>query len=324
MKKSFLLFIPIFITSFLFAQTEELIIKKSAKGFYVDHKVTPKENFYSIGRLFNVPAKGIAAYNVLDMNKGLSIGQVIRIPLTDSNFSQKTNSGTPVYYKAAEKETLSHISSANNKITLANLRNWNNLSNDNIASGAKLIVGFLISREMPEVVIVKKEEPLVTPPKKDDKVASPNSKIMQVVSPDSASITSNKKDEKKPVIKDETGKEEKKTVMQKMPEDGFFKTYFEQQVKTYPLSKEETITSGIFKMVDGMKEAKYYALIDGVEPGTIIKVINPANNKTVYAKVLGEMKGIRQNEGLNMRISNTAASALEITEQDKFIVKVNY
>ena len=73
-----------------------------------------------------------------------------------------------------------------------------------------------------------------------------------------------------------------------------------------------------------MKDAKYYALIDGVEPGTIIIVTNPANDKLVYAKVLGEMKGIRQNQGLDLRISNAAASALEIPETDKFIVQVNY
>ena len=106
--------------------------------------------------------------------------------------------------------------------------------------------------------------------------------------------------------------------------DGFFKTGFVQQVKTYPLSKEETVTAGIFKTTSGWSDAKFYALIDGVEPGTIIRVINPNNNKEVYAKVLGQMSGIRQNQGLNLRISNAAASALEIPETDKFIVKVNY
>jgi hypothetical protein len=64
--------------------------------------------------------------------------------------------------------------------------------------------------------------------------------------------------------------------------------------------------------------------MDGVQPGTIIKIINPENNKAVFAKVLGEMAGIRQNEGYNIRISNAAAAALQIQEQDKFIVKVNY
>jgi hypothetical protein len=39
---------------------------------------------------------------------------------------------------------------------------------------------------------------------------------------------------------------------------------------------------------------------------------------------LGEMSGIKQNEGLNLRLSSAAASALQVTETDKFIVKVNY
>ncbi|MES1218374.1 MAG: hypothetical protein ABUT20_22905, partial [Bacteroidota bacterium] len=99
---------------------------------------------------------------------------------------------------------------------------------------------------------------------------------------------------------------------------------FVQQVKKYPLSKEETVTAGIFKTTSGWSDAKFYALIDGVEPGTIIKVVNPDNNKEVYAKVLGQISGIRQNQGLNLRISNSAAAALEIAEMDKFIVKVNY
>ena len=43
-----------------------------------------------------------------------------------------------------------------------------------------------------------------------------------------------------------------------------------------------------------------------------------------YAKVLGEMSGIRQNQGYDVRISNAAASALNVSETDKFIVRVNY
>ena len=53
-------------------------------------------------------------------------------------------------------------------------------------------------------------------------------------------------------------------------------------------------------------------------------MINPVNSKTVYAKVLGKISGIRQNQGLNLRICDAAASVLEISATDKFIVKVNY
>ena len=64
--------------------------------------------------------------------------------------------------------------------------------------------------------------------------------------------------------------------------------------------------------------------MDGIEPGTIVKITNPSNNRIIYAKLLGDMNGLKENQGLNIRISNAAASALDIAETDKFIVKLNY
>ena len=64
--------------------------------------------------------------------------------------------------------------------------------------------------------------------------------------------------------------------------------------------------------------------MDNVEPGTIVRITNPDNNKAIFAKVLGEMSGLRQNQGLEVRISNAAASALNVSDTDKFIVKVSY
>jgi hypothetical protein len=61
-----------------------------------------------------------------------------------------------------------------------------------------------------------------------------------------------------------------------------------------------------------------------VEPGTIIRIVNPNNNKAVYAKVLDKMTGIRQNQGYNIRISNAAATALDIADSEKFFVRVHY
>src|SRR5574338_1367627 len=161
MKRAVLFFLfQIVVDSFLFAQTEELTLRSGDKGFYVEHKITPKENFYSLGRSFNVPPKYLAAYNSLDMAKGLSIGQMIRIPLSDTNFSQNVNEGMPVYAIAGEKESLSRISSRNNKVSIENLKAWNDLSGDNAGANKKLIVGFLISGELAKsnsIVIAKKE-----------------------------------------------------------------------------------------------------------------------------------------------------------------------
>jgi LysM repeat protein len=318
MKKFILsLFCCVLAISFVAAQKNELLLKSNDKGVYLDHKVAAKESFYSLSRLYNVHPKFIASFNKLDMAKGLQIDQKLRIPLTDTNFTQKGNTGTPVYYKAKEKEGLMKVSKENNGVLLSNLRVWNNLSSDEVKEGTKLIVGFLISKEMPSVTItpkVIKEEPVAVKVVEDPKVVTPKTEEPPVV-----------KEEPKPVIK-----EEPKPVVkvEERPaantDQGFFKSHFEQQIRKSPISKDATVTAGIFKTTSGWQDAKYYLLIDAVQPGTIVKVINPTNNKAVYAKVLGEMSGIRQNEGLNIRISNAAASVLQITEQDKFIVKVNY
>lgn len=122
--------------------------------------------------------------------------------------------------------------------------------------------------------------------------------------------------EDKPVVKTE-----EKTIP---GGQGYFRSHFEQQIRKSPITKDETVTAGIFKTTSGWQDEKYYILIDAVAPGTIIKIVNPTNSKAVYAKVLGEMSGIRQNQGYNIRISNAAATALQVTEQDKFIVKINY
>ena len=136
------------------------------------------------------------------------------------------------------------------------------------------------------------------------------------------------KKEEPPVVKEEPKKTD--PVVTKQPETindegtGYFKNNFFQQVKASPVKKEQTVTSSIFKTISGWQDGKYYLLINGVEPGTIVKITNPSNSKTVYAKVLYSMDKIRENQGVDIRISDAAASTLAVSETDKFILKVNY
>ena len=313
MKKYFLsLFLFFAATLFLNAQKNDLMVKSGDNGLYLLHKVAPKESFYAIGRLYNVSAKYLASYNKLDMNNGLQIDQKILIPLTDTNFKQTGNSGTPVYYKVDDEKDIAKISAANKNVSLENLNAWNDLWEDKVKKDMKLIIGFLNSKEMPSVTIKSKskvEEPVV---KTEEMPIIPVANI----------------EKKKPSENEETKKVEPVTKEEIKPttssSEGYFKNDFEKQIKITAVTKDQTVAAGIFKTTSGWTDAKYYMLMDGVQPGTIIKIINPENNKAVFAKVLGEMAGIRQNEGYNIRISNAAAAALQIQEQDKFIVKVNY
>ena len=329
MKKFMFLFsLVISLPLFMFAQQTELIVKSSDKGLYLEHIVAPKEGLFSLGRLYNVHPRHIAKYNGLDISKGLVLAQVIKIPLTDTNFNQKTNNGVPVVYKVGEKEGLLRVSTVNNKVPMESLRNWNNLSSDNVNFGTKLVVGYLVSKEMKAApsVAVEKKEPVVEKPKTDPPKVVKDESVKTV----ELTMVEEKKEEPAPPPPPiQTKQPEKKMEatnalkIETSPE-GFFKWHFEQQSKQHPVSKDETVTSGIFKTTSGWSDAKYYLLIDGVQPGTIVKITNPTNNKYVFAKVLGQMEGINLNKGLNIRISNAAASNLGVTETDKFIVKVNY
>jgi hypothetical protein len=344
MKKLFLLSVLFSATVFCAdAQPVELIIKSEGKSLYLDHTVSPKEGLYAIGRLYNVHPKFIADYNKMDLYAGLTIGQVIHIPLTDTNFTQKATSGIPVYYSAGENEGLLKVSNANNKVALQKLRDWNGISGDKITAGKKIVVGFLVSKEMTAVAANNrvKQQPVKQEEKQVVKAEPEKEKEIKLVPADEKKVVKTVPAEDKPVVKPEPVKEtmqevkqeakktapvfaKEETVVPASTEQGYFKRSFEQQIKTSPASKNTTVTSGIFKTTSGWQDAKYYLLIDDVATGTIVKIINPENNKAVYAKVLGEMNGIRQNQGLNIRISNAASTALGVSDTEKFILKLNY
>ena len=337
MKKLLILILPLFICASAISQ--DLMIKSGSKGLYLEHKVAPKEGLFPIGRMYNVHPRHIANFNGIDFNKGLAIGQQVNIPLSDTNFKQTVNKGVPVYYKASEKESLANIS-VKSKAPVNNLRGWNNISTDNVAEGTKLIVGFLITNEMQNKVVTITPKPIVVEEsvsnvKKQEasEKKQPTSDVKTGVVVEESVSNVKKQEESKKQTEPEIKKEEpKKTepVVVKQPETikddgtGYFKNNFYQQIKTSPLTKEQTLTSSIFKTTSGWQDGKYYLLINGVEPGTIVKITNPSNSKIVYAKVLYAMDKIRENQGVDIRISDAAASTLAVSEMDKFILKVNY
>ena len=134
MKKSLLAVMFLLSTYLVFAQAQ-LQVQSNARGLYVKHTVAPKENFYSIGRLYSISPKDIAAFNSVDMAHGLSIGQTLMIPLNGSNFSQTDKKGLPVFYIVGNNEGLLKVSQKNNNVLLSNLREWNKLNSDAVSAG---------------------------------------------------------------------------------------------------------------------------------------------------------------------------------------------
>src|SRR5690606_25332324 len=126
MKK--ILAILFFLPMFALAQKKE-----------INHIVGPKESLTSIGRTYNINGRTLAEYNNIDYDKGLSIGQVLKIPVSAETTVPKNvhaapatkvnESGNPIYHKVLQGEGLYGIS-RNYNVSIEQIKKWNNLSTD--------------------------------------------------------------------------------------------------------------------------------------------------------------------------------------------------
>ena len=324
------------ITGFIFfyntssAQEKLLVAEGASPNLYIDHIVAPKENYYSVGRMYNISPKELAPYNKLTFEQGLSLGQRIKIPLNQNNFSQgegpKENEVlVPVYHVMQPKEGLYRVSLNYNKVPLDELKKWNKLSGDAVSTGTKLIIGYLR--------VVKDQSPLasqamntsapITKPTEQKKVKTTVPKEVVTTTDDTKKI----KEVPKPINtpKDNTPKDntpEIKTSGTINFNGGKFKSLYSDQVK----NKSTVIESGsaaTFKTTSGWQDGKYYCFHNTALPGTIVKVTNSVNGKSVYAKVLDAIPDIKQNSGLLIRLSNSAAEELGATDS-KFDCQISY
>lgn len=307
------------------AQNTPLVAEGVSPNLYLSHTVQAKENYYSIGRMYNISPKEIAPFNNLQLEKGLSLNQVLKVPLQEINFLQTGNAAAdevliPVYHTVIEKEGLYRISVNYNKVLLETLKHWNNIKSDAVPQGTRLIVGYLkvktalsplasMAKTKPadiaikEQSVVKKETPVVV------KEVEPIKKNISVIK--EPVVVPAKKDP--PVVVKEVEPVQSKVVTSKTFNGGFFKTVFDQQQKKDAVVNENGIAA-VFKSNSGWQDGKYYCLHNSAAPGTIIKITNTANGKTVYAKVLDVIPDIKQNNGLLIRISNAAAQELGVGE----------
>lgn len=301
------LFLMLFVLPFAVkAQEGPLMISGTGENLYLNHTAAAKENFYSIGRLYNVSPKEIAPYNNLSMDKGLSIGQTIKIPLKAVNFSTTgTASGdeamVPVYHAVLPKETLYQLSSHYNKVPVASLKAWNNLSGDGVSEGQNIIVGYLKVKKSLSSFVQAAVAPAASPTVKAAviKTEVPNKKVEALKDEAKEEVTALPKEvakKAKPVQATAGAGSDNNT--------GVFKSQYSNT------GKDESGTAGIFKSTSGWEDGKYYCLHNTATQGTILKITNTATGKFIYAKVLDGFPDLKQNNNLILRLSNAGADAI--------------
>lgn len=325
------------------AMSQELIIEGSGTGkLYLIHKVKASEGLYAIGRQYHVDPTVLASYNGISPNKGLSLNQLIKVPLSAANFSQDpkaatASSATPVYYKVKASEGLYRIGINHNKVAIDLIKKWNGLNSDVLNTGQNLIIGYLTGG----TGLAANDKPAQTPAEQKPVVASSDTKT----TPPPANNTGTEKTTPvnrgtaKAVLEPvkEATKPATETVPNKPPTTpktnqpvylpkgtSYFQSAFEDEIKRGRTVKTSTLNGGVFKSTSGWQDGKFYILMNNIPTGTLVKVHHIGSNKVVFAKVLGEVPDMKQNSGLSFRLSNAAAAELGVSEDTRFNVEVTF
>ncbi|MBS1666990.1 MAG: LysM peptidoglycan-binding domain-containing protein [Bacteroidetes bacterium] len=309
-------------------QTHSLFAYQEAGKAYLLHSVVAKENWYSVGRIYNISPRDLAPFNGLTLEASLKIGQELKIPLTANNFSQNGKKDAdetfvPVYHLVEANETMGSISAIYNRVPSVNLERWNRIKKDGIKEGMKLIVGYLkvksslsylanegVRNSDVAILSSSKPEPVQQKPDPVKPIKAEEKPLEKLPKAEPSNPPSN--ENAKPIFTRTNS-----TSNTNRFNGGYFAAEYNDG------NNKLNGLAGTFKSTSGWNDGKYYVLINNVPVGTIIKVIAPATQKSVYAKVLGQLPDMKESEGLTIRISNAAASDLG-EDEGKFNVVVMY
>jgi len=324
-----------------YSQSPQLKIEGTQGKFYLTHTVVAKENWYSIGRLFNCPPHDIASFNNMNFDKPLEVATVLNIPLTSGNFDQKqlkttSESLIPVYHEVGDKEWMYKISSIYNDVPVTSLERWNKIKRDDVKKGTVLIVGYLkVKTDLSPLAMGISTNPVASPTTAGEEVKTlknsnpasvqtgskstqtiPTATISQPPVKPAVSTVPNTTTTTATAIPVNNPPERMNNYAVTHSNGGFF------SIDYTGAGKSASGMAGTFKSTSGWTDGKYYALMNGVTVGSIIRV-TATNGKTVYAKVLGQLPDMKESAGLLIRISNAASAELGLGE-GKYSVDVKY
>lgn len=204
----------------------------------------------------------------------------------------------PIYHKVQKKENLFQISQQYNKVSIDNLKKWNNLTSDALSEGMNLIVGYednskenVATATATPALIVNAE--LLSPKKINEPAVQEVIKTTPPV----------------PIVK--------------ITSEGFFKNAYTSKKGLKNRENQAVGMASSFKSTSGWEDGKYYCLHNTAPAGSVLKITNNNTKEVIYAKVLDVIPDLKQNEGIVICISNAAASAMG-SKIETFEVTINY
>ncbi|MBS1521687.1 MAG: LysM peptidoglycan-binding domain-containing protein [Bacteroidetes bacterium] len=278
------------------------------------HKLDPKDNFYSIGRRYNVSPKAIMKFNP---NAKMSIGNIIKVP-TDRPFvetapavvksnpvhqnkpvqqpvenkpqqqqpqSQPANTTTdnsvPTQYKVSAGETLYAISKRFNT-TVEDIVNLNGLKSNSISPG--------------QVLLVKSN------------TAAPQSAPAQIQPTTQNQQVQTQQTEPVVATRDSTSPDSSHHI---------------NNANKFGIYEKDEKGVATWMDDDGLDPNKMLVLHRTAPIGTVIKITNVMTNRTTFAKVVGRFTDNEQTKDVIIVMTKNVATALGALDK-RFQVNLSY
>ena len=296
----------------------------------VMHKVTPKETFYSIARRYNVHPKYLIRFN--SHIQGLKIGDTIRLEIDSMNNFQNlvlvpTNDqeaketvfptvanppqSTVTEHVVAPRETLFAIAQQYG-LTVEELRTLNNINDNHIETGQRLIVsasGPIATNPVQLAEVAKAGQN----PKQKEESASKSTE--PAAGPQSGNAEE----------KEEKVYTAKPTPIMGTPDRMAEQNNNEKKEKDLPKLVRQVKQNGLAAWMSNssLNQAKSVALHNTAPSGTIVKVTNPTTHRSIMVKVVGSIPQNAETENALIVISQAASQLLGIRD-NRFRVNLSY
>lgn len=255
------------------------------------HKLEPKDNYFSIGRRYNIKPNVIIQYN---SNASLRVGNVIKVPTeqpfvsaapqtTTGSATPAVSNGTVTEYKVSAGETLYAISKRFN-VKVEDIIAQNNLRSNNLTPGQVLQIKSAVATVAPAVTAapVVVQQTTVLPPAKRD----------------STNLTA---------------QSDSAAAERRLPANRYGITERnEKGVATY------MDDAGL-----GLDPNKKLVLHRTAPVGTVLKITNPMTNRTTFAKVVGRFTDNESTKDVIIVLTKSAADALGALDK-RFQVNLSY
>jgi LysM repeat protein len=340
---------------------ESWVIMGKQPDMYVLYPANGSESLQQISLRFGFSVTKLSRFNNININPATPFakGTQVKIPVNkDILLQQPGDNNTPVVHIVKKGENLYRLSLMYNKVPLASLRKWNHLKKDIVKDGQRVIIGYIIHaapvaavdnttqkvKDIPaiqepnvinapsdagKIYTEKKNPPVPAPLKKDAPVSPDPVELSKPLITKQETKTKQKPEAvnegNSPVVKAEKSEiHGVLTAAEYTPKEGD-EGYYALGYAEHGKEQAPQYRSGdasVFKTISGWTDRKFYVLMNDVPPKTIVRITAPTQ-KSICAMVLGPLQETKGASGLLLRMSNSAASALGITDQ-KFTIAITF